>query len=216
MKSLASAPTCGTIQVGVHHQTEEVGIMADQTTGERPAKLINGVDLNGLRTTIRAIQGQSDLANCKFRARGEWIDCGLNRTTISDFDGAGETHRREKPYVNDADEPPLLLGKDQGPNPVEYALTALLACVTTSTIYHAAAQGIRIEALETEIEGDIDLHGFLGLSESVRKGYEELRLKIKIKSDGDPDKIMELYKMSPVFDIVSNPVPVKVDVSVMK
>ena len=190
--------------------------MGEAAEKKNSHKLINGVDVNGLRTTIRAIQDNDDLANFKFRARGEWIDCGLNRTTIGDFDGAGRTHQRKPPFINDADEPPVLLGKDQGPNPAEYVLNALLACVTTATIYHAAAQGIRIEALETEIEGDVDLHGFLGLDDSVRKGYKELRLKIKIKSDGDPAKIKELYKMSPVFDVISNPVPVKVDVTVTK
>ena len=183
---------------------------------EKPQKSINGVNVEGLRTTIRAIQEQPDLAAFKFRARGQWIDGGLNRTTIDDFDGAGETHRRETPFVNNADEPPVLLGQDRGANPVEYLLNALLACVTTSTVYHAAAQGIHIDALETEIEGDIDMHGFLGLSESVRKGYKNLRLKLKIKTDAPADKVKQLYKMSPVFDVVTNPVPLSVDVEVTK
>jgi len=77
----------------------------------------------------------------------------------------------------DADEPPLLLGTGKRPNPVEYLLTALAACVTTSLVYHAAAKGIVLKSVESRLEGDIDLQGFLGLSEDVRKGFQGIRLK---------------------------------------
>lgn len=189
--------------------------MAQQTAAEQQTeRIINGVDLHGLRNTIRAIQDKPELADFKFRAKSHWIEGGLNRTTIDDFYGTCQTLHHKKPFINDADEPSVLLGKDRGTNPVEYLLNALLSCMTTSTAYHAAAKGIHIEAIETEVEGDIDLHGFLGLSEDVRKGYQELRVKMMIKSNGPAEAIRELYKMSPVYDVVSKSVPIKVDVEV--
>jgi uncharacterized OsmC-like protein len=108
----------------------------------------------------------------------------------------------------------VLLGEDHGPNPVEYVLHALAGCLTTSLVYHAAAQGIRIDEVESTYEGDIDLHGFLGLSDEVRNGYQNIRVTFKIKADAPPEKLEELLllaqKRSPVFDTVSNPVSVTV------
>ena len=114
----------------------------------------------------------------------------------------------------DADEPPVLLGTDEGANPVEYALHALAGCLTTSLIYHAAARGIRIDAVESHLEGDLDLHGFLGMSDAVRNGYEKIRVTFKIDADAPDETLEELVMLaqqrSPVFDIISNPVPVAV------
>jgi uncharacterized OsmC-like protein len=116
--------------------------------------------------------------------------------------------------VCDADEPAALLGTNRGASPVEHVLTALSSCLTSSLIYHAAARGIKIDQLESELEGDLDLRGFLGLSDNVRNGYKNIRVTFRIKSDAPQDQLQELValaqKRSPVFDIVSNPVPVQV------
>jgi uncharacterized OsmC-like protein len=108
----------------------------------------------------------------------------------------------------------LLLGEDKGPNPVEYALTALAACVTTSIVYHAAAKGIKLNAVESRLEGDIDLRGFLGLSKDVPRGYKEIRMYFKIDADVPDEKLQELVQLgptySPVFDTLSRAVPVSV------
>ena len=93
-------------------------------------------------------------------------------------------------------------------------LHALAGCSTTSLVYHAAARGIRIEEVETRLEGDLDLHGFLGLSEEIRNGYEAVRVSFRVKADCPDEMLAELVSMgqkySPVFDIVTNPVPVTV------
>lgn len=89
----------------------------------------------------------------------------------------------------DADEPPLLLGKDHAANPAEYVLHALVACLTTSLVYHAAARGIRIESVESTLEGDLDLQGFLGLSDQVRRGYKDIRVNFVVKSDAGPEQL---------------------------
>ena len=107
----------------------------------------------------------------------------------------------------------MLLGEDHGANPVEYVLHALAACLTTSLVYHAAARGIRIESVESELEGDLDLRGFLGLSEKVRKGYQQIRVHFTIKSDASAEQLRALTTFSPVHDIISNPVPVEIAIT---
>ncbi len=177
-------------------------------------KMVNGVNVTELFGTIDAIKDQPEIAKFNFRAKNRWVNGANNRTTVSDFYGACETHAHEKPFVFEKDEPPVLLGQDMGANPVEYALAALAGCVTTSLVYHAAAKGIEIEEIESTYEGDLDLRGFLGMSEEVRNGYEGINISFKIKSDAPREQLEELVKIaqerSPVFDIVTNPVPVKV------
>ncbi len=177
-------------------------------------KIVNGVNVDQLISTINAVKEKPEIAKFKFRASNRWVNGAHNRTTINDFDGACQTHTRSKPFVFDKDEHPVLLGEDCGANPVEYALAALAGCLTTSLIYHAAARGIKIEEVESKFEGDLDLHGFLGLSEGVRNGYDGIRVTFKIKADAPEQTLEELVelaqKRSPVFDIISNPVPVSV------
>lgn len=175
--------------------------------------VVNGVDVERMGTTVQAVQQNSSLASYQFRTANRWIDGGHNRSTIQSFYGAGqEDSIRTKPFVLDADEPPALLGKDQGANPVEYVLHALAACLTTSLVYHAAARGIKVESVESKLEGDLDLRGFLGISDQVRKGYQSVRVNFTIKSDASAEQLGELTKFSPVYDILSNPVPVSIHI----
>jgi uncharacterized OsmC-like protein len=108
----------------------------------------------------------------------------------------------------------VLLGKDEGANPVEFLLHALAACVTTSMVYHAAGQGITIESVESTLEGDIDLRGFLGIDRSVRNGYQGIRMKMRIKTDATEKQWERLVRLgpsfSPVFDSVTKGVQVEV------
>jgi uncharacterized OsmC-like protein len=174
---------------------------------------LNGVQVEELKKTIATIQGDPSLAKFTFRAANRWMDGGHNRSTIQGFYGAGrEDTTRPAPFVMDADEPAVLLGADQGANPVEYVLHALAACLTTSLVYHAAARGIQIEEVESRLEGEIDILGFLGLSTSVRKGYQGIRVTMRVKSDAPAEKLAALCKFSPVYDTVSNPVPVTLEV----
>ena len=175
---------------------------------------VNGVNVDELFGTIDAIKKAPVIAKFKFRAKNQWIDGGHNRTTLKNFYGTQQDHEHKEPFVLDADEPPLLLGKDLGPNPVEYALTALAACVTTSIVYHAAAKGVTIRSMESRLEGDIDLQGFLGLKDDVFRGYQEIRMYVKIDADAPPEKLNEIVQLgptySPVFDTITRAVPVSV------
>jgi uncharacterized OsmC-like protein len=176
-------------------------------------KIINGVNVDQLIGTVNAVKEKPAIAKFQFRATNKWLTGGHNQTSIKGFYGAGqEDTTRTKPFVLDADEPPILLGEDHGANPVEYVLTALAGCLTTSLVYHAAANGIKIDEVESSLEGDLDLQGFLGLSDNIRKGYQNVRVVMKVKSDAPAEKLAEFTKRSPVFDIVSNPVPVSVEI----
>src|SRR5262245_484871 len=117
------------------------------------ASVINGVNRDKLFETIDQIKAVPGLAKFRFKIRNEWLDCGHNRSTVQAFHGAGVDNDHVKEFVLDADEPTILLGKDQGANPVEYLLHAVAACVTTSMVYHAAAKGITIQEVESSIDG---------------------------------------------------------------
>jgi len=176
---------------------------------------LNGVNVDQLVETINAIKEQPEIAKFKFRASNQWVDGGYSRTSIQSFYGAGqEDNTREKPFVLEGDEPPVLLGENRGPNAVETVLHALASCISVGFIYNAAAQDIAVEKLEMKLEGDIDLHAFLGLSDNVRPGYENIKLTYRVKADAPEEKITELceyvQKTSPVLDILRNPVNVSI------
>ena len=174
---------------------------------------VNGVDLDTLMETVGAIQKDPELGLARFRASNTWVDGNRNQSTVTGFYGAKQEMAHAQAFEMQADEPPILAGSDQAPNPVEHLLHALASCLTTSMVAHAAVRGIAIEELESELEGDIDLNGFLGLDSEVPKGYTEIRVKFRVKADPkDVDRIRALAEFSPVFNTITR--GAKVDVSV--
>jgi uncharacterized OsmC-like protein len=174
---------------------------------------VNGVDIDTVESTVNLILEKPDLAKSKFRARNKWINGGHNRSQIDHYYGAGQERSRSKPFVLDADEPPILAGEDIAANPAEYLLHALAACMTTTMVYHAAIRGIQLDEVESNLEGDIDLRGFLGLSDEVRRGYREIRVNFKVKTDADNvERLKALSKLSPVFDVVSSGTCVTIEI----
>jgi len=177
---------------------------------------MNGVNVEQLVATVDAIRRNPELARFRFRAHNAWIDGGHSRTTIQGFYGAGqEDTSRNKPHILEGDEPAVLLGGNAGPNAVEAALHALASCLAVGFIYNAAAQGISVESLSFDLEGELDLRAFLGLSGDVRPGYEGIRLTYRVKSDAPREKVEALceyvQQTSPVLDMLRNPVPVMVE-----
>jgi uncharacterized OsmC-like protein len=180
---------------------------------QEPNPTINGVDMETLQGTIHAIEQEPELGQCRFRARNQWLGGNHNCTTINGFYGAGQEMTHKQEFVLHADEPPILAGGDDGANPVEHLLNALAACVTTSMVAHAAVRGIHIEELESELEGDIDLRGFLGLSTEVPRGYTEIRVKFRVKADVDNmERLRRLTEFSPVFNTITQGANVDVTV----
>jgi uncharacterized OsmC-like protein len=175
---------------------------------------VNRVAVDRLMETIELLKARPELGEFRFRARNRWVDGTYNRAENPAFYGAGaEDTGRRSPHVHDIDEPPVLLGEDRGANPVEYLLAGLSGCVTTTFIAYAAAQGVKIDELRTELEGDIDVRGFLGITGSVRPGYKEIRVKLHVKSDAPRERIQELIRLaerrSPVSDSVRKGVPIQ-------
>jgi uncharacterized OsmC-like protein len=176
-------------------------------------RIINGVDTGKLAGTIDAIKADPTLATFQFRLLNRWLDGGENHSRLDDYHGANQELRHEPAFELVNDEPPVLLSGDKAPNPVEYVLHALAGCLTTTLIYHAAARGIEVKGVSTRFEGDLDLHGFLGLSDKVRRGFRAIRVVFDIKGDFDEATKKELIALakahSPVFDIVTNGVKVQ-------
>jgi uncharacterized OsmC-like protein len=176
----------------------------------------NGLDLEKMGRTVAALKNDPSLAQFKFRAHNRWIDGGENRSTIKDFHGAGaEDTSRSEPFVFTNGEPPVLLGANEGANPVEFLLHALAGCVTTTTVLHAAARGIKLRKLSTELSGNIDLQGLLALDENVSPGYESIRIEMDIEADCSEQELEDLIAFardhSPVCNTVCRPVPVTVE-----
>ena len=183
---------------------------------EQQPVVLNGLNLDQMFQILDTIKDEPSLANFEFRAKNQWINGGENRSTIQGFFGAGaEDESRDEPFVFTNGEPPILLGDNEGANPVEFLLHALAGCVTTTTVLHAAARGIRIQSLSTELDGTIDVQGLLDLDNTVPIGYKQIKIKMHIKADCSDEELDELLSFardhSPVCNTVCRPVPVTVE-----
>ena len=176
-------------------------------------KIVNGVNVTQLFETIDSIKEKPEIAKFNFRAQNKWIGGTENHTSVSDYYGACKIHTRNKPHTFVKDEPQILLGGDKGANPVEYLLAGLAGCITTSLVAHAAARGVKIDSIESPLEGDIDLHGLLQLDDT-NPGYQGINISFKIESDASDETLQELVELaknvSPVANTVSRPTPVNV------
>ena len=190
------------------------------TTGTAAAEVNdstrNGVDTATLFATLDAVKQAPEAANFQFRAHNEWINGTHNRSTIADYFGVGEERSHERTFVFDADHPAVLVGQDQGPTPVEFVLHALAACLTAGLANIAAARRVRLTEVRSTVTGDIDLNGILGLNHDVRNGYQRITVRFTIKGDAPAEKLREIVEQSrarsAVYDIITNGVPVTIEV----
>ena len=178
----------------------------------------NGVDTAQLYGTLDALKANPSLARFQFRARNRWIDGAHNRSTIRDFYAAGgEDTTRSEAFQIDAGEPAILLGSDTGPNPAEYLLHALAACLTTSIVYVAAARKVDLTCVESTLIGEMDVRGALGVDPEPRNGFERITVSFRITGDAPEEKLREVVERardrSAVYDMVTNGVPVAVEVT---
>ena len=184
------------------------------TTANPPTR--NGVDTATRFATIDAVKAAPQAAQFQFRAHNEWISGTHNRGSIHDFFGVGEERAHERTFTFDADHPAVLVGRDNGPTPVEYVLHALAACLTAGLANIAAARGIQLTEVRSTVTGDIDLNGILGLDPSVRNGYQNITVRFTVKGDAPAEKLRALVEQSrarsAVFDIITNGVPVAIEI----
>jgi uncharacterized OsmC-like protein len=187
------------------------------TESRRGVNEINGVNLERMNDTVNGIKADPSLAKFKFRAQNEWINCAYSRIEIKPLFGYGKKYTdRDVRFKLESDSPAVLLGSDKATDPVEYVLVALSSCLTTTLAFHGAAKGITINKLSSTYEGDLDLQGFLGLSDKVKKGFHEIRVNFNIETDASETTLRELIKFSPVYEIVSAGVPIKVNFNITK
>jgi uncharacterized OsmC-like protein len=177
----------------------------------------NGVDTATLFATLDAVKAAPEAAQFQFRADNEWISGTHSRGAIHGFFGVGEERTHERTFHFDADHPAVLVGRDNGPTPVEFVLHALAACLTAGLANIAAARGIRLTEVRSTVSGDIDLNGILGLNPNVRNGYQNITVRFTVKGDAPAAKLRELVEQSrarsAVYDVITNQVPVTIEIA---
>jgi uncharacterized OsmC-like protein len=174
---------------------------------------LNGIHLELLDETIQACKADPELAESRFHITNKWLSGGKSSTTVSSFFSAGAETNHSQDFMLAHDEPAALGGDDSNPNPVEHLLNALAGCVTTTIVAMAALSGIEIEELESSLEGDIDLNGFLGLNPDTPKGYQGIKMEIKVKTaEENLDKLRAMVEFSPVYSTLTNGTPVDVKI----
>lgn len=179
----------------------------------KTVKILNGVDTEVLQNLIESVQEDPSLAKSTLRISNKWIKGDQNQSIVCDFYAAGQENSHEQTFILDTGEPLLIAGRDKAASPMEYLLHALAGCLTSTLVYQAALHGIEIQEIESHLEGDLDVRGFMGISEDVRRGYSNIRAIFKVKTDEENlEKLKELTKFSAVFDAVSNATPVYIQV----
>ncbi len=175
---------------------------------EQTRNITNGIDVDQIMNVIGEIEADPGYAKFQWRATNQWIDGSLTRSRIKDFyAGNAEDTTLEQAFMLDADEPSIAAGQNTAPNSMEYLLHALATCLTGTLISHASVRGIEIEAVESSYTGDMDVRGLFGLSDDVRKGFNKVTVKMRVKSEASAEELTELAMYSPVFDVVSNSLP---------
>jgi len=188
------------------------------TKKQRKVEPMNGVDTPTLFATLDAVKAQPELAKFQFRATNRWQQGTHSRSTLESFHGANGEQKHSQAFVYDADHPTVLVGRDQAPTPVEFLLHGLAGCLTAGIGNIAAARGITLYEVESTVEGDIDLLGIFGMSDTVRNGYEQIRIRFKIKGDAPEEQLRQIVEQSrthsAVYDTLTKGTPITVSVNV--
>jgi uncharacterized OsmC-like protein len=171
-------------------------------------KTVNGLDLEALGEVVEAIEQDPGKAVVGFNVTTRWKGQTRSETSVESFTLAGERIARKHTIV--ADEPCELLGTDGAANPQELLMAAFNACITVGYVAGASLRGITLESLEIETRGNLDLRGFLGLSDAVPPGYESIDYEVRIKGNGTPEDFQEIHqtvmKTSPNYFNMSRPI----------
>ena len=171
--------------------------------------VINGIDTVTLKAFADVVSSDATKGVVEFGVTTRWSGGTKMESHASYFKMAGESHRRNFFIV--ADEPEQLLGTNTAPNPQELLMSAMNSCMMVGYIANAALMGIKIEKLEIETKGELDLRGFLGLSDNVIPGNKEIQYIIRVKSSASEKDLQELHaivvRTSPNRWNIANAVP---------
>jgi uncharacterized OsmC-like protein len=178
------------------------------------APIRNGIDTAQVFGTLDLLKAQPELARFEFRVSNRWIDGPHSRSAIKGFWAAGaEDASRPEPFFVDASEPPVLFGHNEAPNPAEYLLHALAACLTLTIVNVAAVRKVALHEVSSTVTGVCDARGATGIDDAYRNGFESIRIAFSIRGDATPEKLQEIVDRakarSVVYDMIVNGVPVE-------
>jgi len=185
------------------------------TTSETPTD--NGVNVQALLDARTALTDAPEAAQFTWRASNQWVRGTHSRSDVTGFFGLGDEQQHRTAFSFDADHPEVFASEDHGPTPVEYVLVGLASCLTAGVAAVAQNRGIQLNSVQATIEGDMDILGILGADPDVRNGFSGIKIRYEIDADATPDEIEALVaqsqKRSAVFDVVTNPTSVTVQVN---
>lgn len=174
------------------------------------ATQVNGIDLAAVQNLVDAAKANPANAIAGFHVNSRWTGGAATETDVSRWSLGGRTLPRS--FKVRTDEPPELCGRAADANPQEVLMTAMNACMMVGFVANCAIEGVELQSLEIETSGELDLRGFLGLDASVKPGYEELRVKVRVKADAPLELLQTIHwrvmKTSPNFSNITSPVRV--------
>lgn len=181
------------------------------------ATVDNGVNVDALLEARKALTDMPEAAQFQWRATCQWKNGTHSHSVVQGFFGLGEEQKHKTEFKFDADHPEIFASEDNGATPVEYVLVGLASCLTAGVAAVAQHRGIQLRSVEATLEAGMDIQGILGVDSDVRNGFDGIKVSYKIDADATPDEIKALVaqsqKRSAVFDIVTNPTNVTVDVN---
>ena len=180
-------------------------------------KIDNGVNVDALLAAREALKSAPDAAKFTWRAACKWQNGTHSKSTIQGFHGLGQEQKHKTEFSFDADHPEIFASEDLGATPVEYVLVGLASCLTAGVAAVAQNRGIQLRSVEAKLEGSMDLQGILGIDSDVRNGYDDIKVTFKIDADASKPEIEAIVaqsqKRSAVYDVITNPVNVTVEVA---
>lgn len=187
--------------------------MTYQTT----VKADNGVNTEALIGARGAFAAAPEAAQFTFRSQCSWIEGTYNVNRINGYFGLGQQHERKRTFMIESDHPEVFAAADRAPTPPEIVLSALASCLTGGIAAVAQHRGIQLNAVEANVEGDVDVQGILGMDPDIRNGFSAIRVTFAVDAEASDDEIAALVaqsqKRSAVFDILTNPTHVAVSVA---
>jgi uncharacterized OsmC-like protein len=176
----------------------------------------NGVNVEALFGAQEALKQAPEAAQFRWRASVNWVKGTHSKTTIESFYGLGAEQKHRKPYAFEADHPEVFAAEDNGATPVEIVLAGLASCLTAGVAAVAQARKVQLRSVSATLEAGMDIRGILGVDEDVRNGFEDIKVTYKIDADASPEDIKAIVaqsqKRSAVYDIITNPTNVTVEV----
>ncbi len=181
------------------------------------ASVNNGVNVEALLAAREALRSAPEAAKFKWRASCKWLNGTHSLTKIKDFDGLGQGQQHKTEFSFDADHPEIFASEDLGITPIEYVLVGLASCLTAGVAAVAQNRGIQLRSVEAKLEGSMDIQGILGIDADVRNGYDDIKVTFNIDADASKKDIEAIVaqsqKRSAVYDLVTNPTNVTVEVN---